>query len=321
MTDILLNNLYFSEGREDSDDSDALVSFAPSMSKEKMLPEMARSVANRELPPIPDGTLETDVSLLLFYQYSEPMWSKKQHTAAMFNVTSIANEHGIKGRGRCAPEGLNCTLSGSAAGVRAFCMGLRAWNKIFEETDFKITDRLPKAHGFKSFGLRKVDELVGYGLPGEKAPELKSKPGVHLEADEYHAMMTDTSGAEETVIIDVRNAYESAIGHFAPPEGGAKLIDPKMRNSHDWPGWLAKSETQDMLNGKRVMMYCTGGIRCERASALLGEVAAATPGFKPKGIYELRGGIERYLKTFPEGGAWAGKNYVFDRRLVQVIGT
>jgi predicted sulfurtransferase len=87
--------------------------------------------------------------------------------------------------------------------------------------------------------LRKVEELVGYGLAGEKAPEIGTKTSVHLEADEYHAMMTDTKTAEtglETVIIDVRNAYESAIGHFAPPPGGAKLIDPKMRNSHDFPG-------------------------------------------------------------------------------------
>ena len=76
-------------------------------------------------------------------------------------------------------------------------------------------------------------------------------------------------------------------------------------------------DTQKKLNGKRVMMYCTGGIRCERASALLGEVQAAVPNFETKGIFELRGGIERYMKTFPEGGAWKGKNYVFDRRLVQ----
>ena len=278
----------------------------------------ARSVAFKSLPPVPENNDPSSTTIVLFYQYIEPQLSKKQHREAMAKVTEIANANGIKGRGRCAPEGLNCTLTGSAEGVRGFCNGLRAWNDVFKGTDFKITDGLEKRHGFKSFGLRKVEELVGYGLSGEKAPVLETKVGVHLEADEYHKMMNDTTQGEDTVIIDVRNAYESAIGHFAPQAGGAKLIDPKMRNSHDWPGWLAKPETQEMLNGKRVMMYCTGGIRCERASALLGEVSAATPGFKPKGIFELRGGIERYIKTFPEGGAWAGKNYVFDRRLVQV---
>ena len=74
---------------------------------------------------------------------------------------------------------------------------------------------------------------------------------------------------KNTVIIDVRNAYESAIGHFAPPPGGAELIDPKMRNSREFPKWLHAPETQKKLDGKNVMMYCTGGIRCERASALL----------------------------------------------------
>ena len=68
-------------------------------------------------------------------------------------------------------------------------------------------------------------------------------------------MLSDTSGnGPQTVIVDVRNAYESAIGHFSPPEGGAKLIDPQMRNSHDFPGWLAKPEVQSQLNGKRVSL-------------------------------------------------------------------
>jgi hypothetical protein len=73
------------------------------------------------------------------------------------------------------------------------------------------------------------------------------------QAEAYHAMLADTSGVgPETVIVDVRNAYESAIGHFAPPKGGATLIDPQMRNSHDFPGWLAKPEVQAQLHGKRV---------------------------------------------------------------------
>eukprot|EP00942_MAST-04A_sp_MAST-4A-sp1_P002943 g2943.t1 len=77
-------------------------------------------------------------------------------------------------------------------------------------------------------------------------------------------------------------------------------------------------ETKKKLNGKKVMMYCTGGIRCERATALLNDMTAVDPSFKTQGVYELRGGVDRYLKTFPDGGLWKGKNYVFDRRLVQV---
>jgi rhodanese-related sulfurtransferase len=70
------------------------------------------------------------------------------------------------------------------------------------------------------------------------------------EADEYHEAMKDP----EAVIIDVRNAYESAIGHFQPPESGAKLIDPKMRNSIEFPKWLNSEETKKQLEGKKVLV-------------------------------------------------------------------
>lgn len=85
----------------------------------------------------------------------------------------------------------------------------------------------------------------------DKAPSLQQFAGTHLEADDYHKAMQDPN----TVIIDVRNAYESAIGAFKPPEGGAKLIDPKMRNSIEFPKWLNSKETQQELNGKKVLMY------------------------------------------------------------------
>ena len=119
-------------------------------------------------------------------------------------------------------------------------------------------------------------------------------------------------------MIDVRNAYESAIGHFAPPEGGATLLDPKMRNSREFPKWLADEKTKEALSGKKVLMYCTGGIRCERATALLDEMVKADPTFRISDITMVRGGVERYMRTFPEGGFWKGKNYLFDRRLEQV---
>lgn len=129
-----------------------------------------------------------------------------------------------------------------------------------------------------------------------------------------------------------------------PPPGGARLIDPKLRNSREWPKWLASKDTQKLLHGKKVMMFCTGGIRCERAAALVNQMAvvasngdpkdppehalAGSEGksatasdppqpFQPQGVYHMQGGIERYLKTFPGGGFWFGKNYLFDKRMDQ----
>ena len=74
-----------------------------------------------------------------------------------------------------------------------------------------------------------------------------------MEADEYHRAMEDP----DAVIIDVHNAYESSIGGFRPPEGGAELIDPKMRNSIEFPKWLNSEETRERINGKKVLMYCS----------------------------------------------------------------
>jgi len=282
-----------------------------------MIAENAVSVAHRELPPLPKPEDSPGGSIVLFYQYKEPVWDSKAHKKALKMVIELATKHEISGRGRVAPEGVNCTLSGSPAGVRAFCYAMRAWDPLFDNTDFKITDGVPHAHLFKSLSVNKADELVAYGLAGDKAPNLAKFAGTHLEADEYHAAMAE----KDTVIIDVRNAYESAIGSFQPPEGGAELIDPKMRNSIEFPKWLNDAATQEKLKGKKVLMYCTGGIRCERASALLNQMSAVNPEkLQLKGVYELRGGIERYIKTFPEGGNWKGKNYLFDRRMEQVPG-
>lgn len=277
------------------------------------------SVANRSLPPVPKG-LQPDrfgkmpISIVLFYQYIEPAWTSKEHASALSYVLKLGRELGVTGRGRCATEGLNCTLTGPAEAVRSFCQGLRDWNPIFNETDFKITDGLPYQKRFKALTVQKKEELVAYGLPVHLAPSLKENETKHLEAVDYHKKMAEP----DTVIIDVRNRYETEIGRFCPPTDGAKFIDPKVRNSHEFPKWLNLPETQEQLKGKQVMMYCTGGIRCERFSALLSQVKQDNPDFTTKGEFMVRGGVERYIKSFPEGGYWKGKNFLFDRRMEQV---
>lgn len=85
-----------------------------------------------------------------------------------------------------------------------------------------------------------------------------------------------------------------------------------MRKSTEFPPWLDKPETREVIKGKQVLMYCTGGIRCERASALLKYKMETDPEIKAlgiKGVYQLQGGIDKYFKEFPDGGYWQGKNY------------
>merc|ERR1719356_1251467 len=83
-------------------------------------------------------------------------------------------------------------------------------------------------------------------------------------------------------------------------KGGATYLDPKMRKSTDFGSWLADPKTKEKLEGKKVLMFCTGGIRCEKASAYLN----SQMGSDVNGVYQLKGGIERYLQAFPEGGFW-----------------
>ena len=269
----------------------------------------ARSVAYAPLPPPAPGA--TGVSVVLFYQYAEPAWSQAQLRRLLAEFNRLAAEHSVTGRGRAAVEGLNCTLTTrEPAQARAFCEGLRAFDPLFQETDFKISDDEPEHALFKRLTIKHTEELVAYGLGGARAPSLKQNGARHVDADEYHRMMEDP----DAVVIDVRNAYETDIGRMVPPEGGAKLIDPKMRNSREFPKWLNSDTAKEQLKGKKVLMYCTGGIRCERASALLHQIEKASDDFSTRGISMVQGGIDRYLKTFPDGGHWRGKNYLFDRR-------
>jgi len=253
-------------------------------------------------------------TLCLFYQYVEPLWDVPTYHAAKAFVETAGEKHGITGRMRVAREGLNCTLTGSYHGIRAWCRDLRTFGDRdeFKRTEFKLTDHLPRGQHFPKLHAFEVTEIVNYGLGGSKAPPI-GKTGVHLEPEDYHAKM----GEKDTVIIDVRNHYEANIGKFVPPKEGAQYIDPNMRKSTEFPVWLDKPETKEMLKGKQVLMYCTGGVRCERASALLRhkiETEDDVADLRIKGVYQLQGGIDKYFKHFPDGGNWAGKNYVFDKR-------
>ena len=151
--------------------------------------ENAVSCAHRPLPRIPRNLAPAATTICLMYQYKEPAWTKKQHKAALNTINELASAHRITGRGRCAPEGLNCTLTASAGDLRAFCLALRAWDPLFLNTDFKLEDGVEASAAFRTFTLRKVEELVGYGLDGVKAPSVNRHGGTHLEAVDYHKQM------------------------------------------------------------------------------------------------------------------------------------
>ena len=252
-----------------------------------------------------------DVCLLLFYQYVEPAWDSEIYRMVLQRMEENGNSLNLGGRMRVAKEGLNCTLSGTEANIRLFCRFLRNFHKgEFANTEFKLTTDLPSGQHFSN-GLKvmPVNELVHYGLDGAKAPPLQNYAGTHLDPQDYHQKLVQ----DDTIVIDVRNHYEAVIGHFDVPT----WVDPKMRKSTEFPVWLDKDSTKDRLRNKQVLMYCTGGVRCERASALLKYKLDRDPTFSDlniKGVYQLQGGIDKYFKEFPDGGHWKGKNYTFDKR-------
>eukprot|EP00873_Tetraselmis_striata_P025221 jgi/Tetstr1/445485/TSEL_033263.t1 len=163
--------------------------------------------------------------------------------------------------------------------------------------------------------------------PGVRA----AQGGAHLSPQEFHAALVERrADGADTVLIDTRNCYETRIGAFECWRGAASpaaaawhgmawagrgekvpgiaLEDPCTRQFSDFPAWA--DANAERLRGKRVMMYCTGGVRCERASAYL---RSKGDGFQD--VVQLSGGIQRYLEAFPTDGFFHGKKFVFDERL------
>ena len=258
--------------------------------------------------PTPDQT-----TILLFYAYVDPQFKRYEQDKAIEYCTRVLTDNGCTGRLRLGREGFNGTLTGSYDGVRIFVEALRSkWPNTFAsglgdcDNNFKYVDGLLPSQRLKGLKVFPVTEIVTYGFDPKDAP--LNKRGTHLSPPEFHKALEQTN----TICLDVRNFNESLIGKFVPPGDipvtGApgKVTDMLMRRSTDFPRWVDRNK--ERLEGKKVLLYCTAGVRCERASAFL----------RHKGIddvYQLDGGVHRYLEHFKEGGGhWKGKNYTFDKR-------
>lgn len=196
---------------------------------------------------------------------------------------------GVKGRVYIGPEGLNGTIAGTPEQMEKYKEYV--WSLPgFEETEFKTeeSDTIP----FPKLTCKVRDEIVSIHVDGLNPEE----GGKHLSPAEWRNVM---ESQEDYILIDVRNNYESEVGHF----DGA--IKPDVENFYDFPKWLDEA---DLPKDKKVLMYCTGGIRCEKFSVLM----------KKKGwedVNQLHGGILEYAKQ-EEGKHFKGKCFVFDDRLV-----
>jgi predicted sulfurtransferase len=257
-------------------------------------------------------------SIVLFYQYITPIWPESKVDCLIAYLQKIAQQRVLGGRIRVAREGVNATISSvddanghaAATTLQYLARDLERFDKVFEQTQFKYANNLSADRHFSQLNVYPVQELVYYNMDETSAP--LSKGGEHVPPRVFHELLEK----ETAVVVDIRNHYEAAIGRFDGQAqsggggGGAAYIDPKMRKSTDLKDWLDQEATKKQLEGKQVLLFCTGGVRCERASAYIN----GKMGQKVNGIFQLQGGIEAYMQEFADGGHWRGKNFVFDKR-------
>jgi len=202
----------------------------------------------------------------------------------------ICLELGLLGRIYIAHEGINGTLGGPEEGIAAYKKFLRSVPG-YGNTEFKedASDYLP----FRKLVVKVRPEIVT--LKADESVDLTKERGRRIKPDEWRKILESD---EDYVLIDTRNRYEWAIGHFE----GALL--PDVDNFYDFPEWIKQ---MDIDRNKKVLIYCTGGIRCEKFSVLMEK-----KGYR--NVFQLHGGIINYGKK--EGGAhFRGRCFVFDDRL------
>ena len=226
--------------------------------------------------------------VLLYYKYvpvEDPETFAVEHLEA-------CKEIGLKGRILVGAEGINGTCSGTVEQTDAY-MDLLKSDERFADIVFKIDEA--DGHAFKKMHVRARQEIVNLSLEEDINPN--ELTGKRLSPEEWFKQMQE----EDTIIIDARNDYEFDLGHFR----GA--VRPDIENFRDLPEWIRDNKEQ--FEGKKILTYCTGGIRCEKFSGWL-----VREGFED--VSQLHGGIASYGKDpVAKGQLWDGQMYVFDERI------
>jgi UPF0176 protein len=207
----------------------------------------------------------------------------------------ISREQGIRGTLLLAPEGINGTIAGPRQGIAAVLEHIRGLPGCADlEVKISSADAMP----FHRMKVRIKREIVTMGEPGV---DPLASAGTYVEAQEWNALISDP----DTIVIDTRNEYEVSVGTFA------NAINPKTASFRDFPAWF-RSARHEILGGerkRRVAMFCTGGIRCEKSTAFLKQEGVEE-------VHHLKGGILKYLETVPEEASlWRGECFVFDERV------
>ena len=208
----------------------------------------------------------------------------------------LCQKNGVKGTLLLAAEGINGTIAGPDTGIHTVLAFLRA------QPEFTALEHKESRASHMPFVRLKVKlkkEIVTMGVPDIDPNRIV---GTYVEARDWNELISDP----DTIVIDTRNDYETAIGVFK----GA--VDPQTKTFREFPDWVKNNP--GLHNKPKIAMYCTGGIRCEKATAFMKE-----QGFDE--VYHLKGGILKYLEEVPEEESlWEGACFVFDERVSVVHG-
>lgn len=238
-----------------------------------------------------ETTDQLPICVAALYKFASVKDAEKRRDA----LAGLCDAAGIKGTILIAREGLNGTVAGTDPAIEQVLSGIRSIPG-FEELEVKFSRAA--AMPFHRMKVRIKPEIVTMGQPDI---DPLADVGQYVAPADWNALISDP----DTIVIDTRNDYETAVGTFK----GA--IDPDLKTFRDFPAWFRAERERLLGQGKppKVAMFCTGGIRCEKSTAFL----------KSEGVeevYHLKGGILKYLETVPaEETLWEGECFVFDQRV------
>jgi UPF0176 protein len=227
-----------------------------------------------------------------FYRFTR--FSREELEPLRARLLELGQGEGVLGTVLLAEEGINGTLSGSEAGVETILQQLRSDRRL---ADLAIRRSQASQSAFFRLRVRLKREIVTMGVEGV---DPLAEVGTYVSPAHWNALIQDP----QTLLVDTRNAYEVGLGTFA----GA--IDPGTRTFREFPAWVEEGLPELMAErqSQRLALFCTGGIRCEKATSYL-----LQQGFE--GVHHLRGGILGYLENTPqEQSLWQGECFVFDQR-------
>lgn len=272
--------------------------------------------------------------VVLFYKYFVPRPSLLEQypvhyvEALQQHQRELCTRLNLKGRVLLALEGINGTLYAENSRIlQEYITAMETFDlakscacpdsgkvdddeeekcRLYSGIDWKQS-KCNASDPFPDLKISIVKEIVSAGgvIAVEDIPRLGGK---HLPPKEFHQALLSNDHDKDVVVIDVRNTFEHEIGHFVNPKTQEAAMNPNMVAFSNFDSTFCAKHALS-LKDKKVLMYCTGGIRCEKASAMLRQRGV-------EDVFQLEGGIHRYLEEFGERGLFQGKNFVFDQRVV-----